>query len=193
MQTEDQIIAGIIRREGGYSDRAADRGGATKYGITQATLAAWLGEPVTKDDVRNLSEEDAARIYRERYIDEPGYSGIQFPPLRVLVIDCGVLFGADDASPWLQAAANAEGGQVRIDGQVGPHTLGAVNGTAAHAHRIYARVLMQRIQKHGRVIAADGREVAAGRRDAKKLQALNAGGWLNRCGDLLQEFLEFTK
>ena len=35
--TQDEIIDGIIEREGGYSDRAEDSGGPTKFGIKLAT------------------------------------------------------------------------------------------------------------------------------------------------------------
>ncbi len=35
-QTDAQIIDAILRREGGFVDHPADRGGATKYGITHA-------------------------------------------------------------------------------------------------------------------------------------------------------------
>jgi len=63
---EDQIIAEIIQREGGFSDRTADRGGATNFGITIQTLAAWRKKPVTVDDVKKLTPAEATEIYRAR-------------------------------------------------------------------------------------------------------------------------------
>lgn len=43
MKTVDEMIDAIIRREGGYVNHPADRGGPTRYGITMATLSEELG------------------------------------------------------------------------------------------------------------------------------------------------------
>ena len=66
--TDDDIIAAIIRREGGFVDHAADRGGPTKYGITLAVLAAWRGKAVYGADVQALTQEEARRIYQAHYL-----------------------------------------------------------------------------------------------------------------------------
>jgi len=57
----------LVKHEGGYVDHPQDPGGATKYGITLATLQAFRGPPVTKLDVRNLTLSEAQVIYRQRY------------------------------------------------------------------------------------------------------------------------------
>ena len=36
-------------------------------GITQGTLAAWRGRPVSIEEVRALTEEEAREIYRANY------------------------------------------------------------------------------------------------------------------------------
>jgi lysozyme family protein len=64
--TDDAILAAILRREGGFVNHPADRGGPTHYGITQATLQAWRGRAVSEEDVRALSVEEAKAIYRAR-------------------------------------------------------------------------------------------------------------------------------
>jgi lysozyme family protein len=35
----------VLQHEGGYSDNPADPGGATRYGVTLATLRAYRGGP----------------------------------------------------------------------------------------------------------------------------------------------------
>jgi len=63
----DECLAFTLRAEGGFSDHAADPGGATNMGITRATLAAVRGHAVSKADVRALTRDEAADIYRSLY------------------------------------------------------------------------------------------------------------------------------
>jgi lysozyme family protein len=99
--TVDQIIDEILRREGWpkYTNRASDRGGPTKGGITLATLRAWrAAQPyVSAADVEALTEAEVRTIYRHRYVIEPGYAAIADAALRGVVVDCAVLYGTDDA------------------------------------------------------------------------------------------------
>ena len=37
--TADQIIEGILGKEGGYVDHPSDKGGPTRWGITQTTAS----------------------------------------------------------------------------------------------------------------------------------------------------------
>jgi lysozyme family protein len=88
--TPNEIIDALIRREGGFVDHKDDKGKATKYGITQATLAEWLGRPASVDDVKALTEHEAREIYREEYITRPGFLGIENEAVRALAVDCAV-------------------------------------------------------------------------------------------------------
>lgn len=63
----ERALALVLQHEGGFSDHPSDPGGATMMGITQATLGAWRGQPVTRADIRALSREEARAIYRIRY------------------------------------------------------------------------------------------------------------------------------
>ncbi|MCD9731087.1 hypothetical protein LVT16_28205, partial [Klebsiella pneumoniae] len=53
--TADQTIEGILGKEGGYIDHPSDKGGPTRWGITQTTARAhgYTG------DMRNLPRETA--------------------------------------------------------------------------------------------------------------------------------------
>jgi lysozyme family protein len=66
--TEERIISDLLAREGGFVNHPADRGGATKFGITQDTLSAWLGRAASVEDVRALTASEAGAIYRQRFI-----------------------------------------------------------------------------------------------------------------------------
>ena len=67
MNTIEQILDDILRREGGYVNHPADRGGPTNFGITAQTLGSWrkLGRPATAAEVQALTEPEARAIYRQ--------------------------------------------------------------------------------------------------------------------------------
>ncbi|WP_198666050.1 glycosyl hydrolase 108 family protein [Tropicimonas sp. IMCC34043] len=109
----------ILGHEGGFNDDPQDPGGATNLGITLATLRSHRGEPVTKDDVRNLTVEEAREIYRTRYwnalrCDELAHG------VDLMVFDFGVNAGPGRAARLLQKVVGAN-----QDGMIGPVTVAA--------------------------------------------------------------------
>jgi lysozyme family protein len=79
----EACLAHTLKYEGGYVDHPADPGGATNWGITIGTLRAWRqksygGGTVTKADVRALTKEEAARIYRANYWNAVGGDGLPY-------------------------------------------------------------------------------------------------------------------
>ena len=104
MSTIDSILDDILRREGGYVNHPADRGGATNFGITAQTLGAWrkLGRAATAAEVQALTETEARAIYRQQYITGPGFETIAHPALLHLLVDAGVHSGPKRAVQWLQ-------------------------------------------------------------------------------------------
>ena len=162
------IIEGILRREGGWVDHPADRGGPTKYGITLRTLSRWRGSRAIAEDVRALTKEQARRIYRHLYIEKHGFDRIEDPRLRELVIDCAVHHSPARAVRWLQKAVG-----VKVDGRCGPVTLGAANAAPAKSSRL--RVLASRARSFGATITA------------KPSQAVFAKGWMARLAKFIEE------
>lgn len=161
-------IDDILRREGAaYTDHPADRGGPTKFGITQATLAAYRKIPVTPFDVAALTEADARAIYTELFIRRPRFDQISDERLRALVIDCGVNHGVGRAAKWLQAVAG-----VPEDGVLGPVTMEAVN--ALPATILHRRIIGLRIKFYGRLITDDPK------------QSVFAAGWMARAAEFLE-------
>lgn len=166
MNTND-IIDGILLREGGFVDHEADRGGPTKYGITQATLTDWRGRKVSVDDVRSLTEREARDMYRETYIVRPGFLSIQSEAVRVLVVDCAVNHGVLRAVKMLQHAAH-----VFTDGILGPNTIAAVNRMTPTA--LYRRLCAARVRLYGEIITKN------------PSQAVFAAGWANRAAEFIE-------
>ncbi len=96
----EALLDDLIRREGGFVDDPQDLGGATKYGITQATLAAYRGHQVTKDDVRGLSDTEARDIYRTNYV-RPFDAYSHDPDLYGLLVDSAVQHGVSRVKGWV--------------------------------------------------------------------------------------------
>lgn len=135
MDKVDAIINGVLLREGAkFTNDPKDSGGPTKYGITQAALARYLGKPVTAQDVAAMSEDLARAIYRRSYVDEPGYAAL-LPISQAVaeeVIDTGVNAGAARATVMLQQALNGlnrngrDYADIPEDGKCGPGTARAL-------------------------------------------------------------------
>ncbi len=132
---DDHIIDRLLEREGSeFTDDPLDRGGATKYGITQRSWNTYLSRilPVIElpVHVRDLTEPQARDFYRVMYVEPCAW--IDEPTLRELVIDTAVHCGAKRAVSWLQYAALCRD----IDGIVGPETRRMVN--TAYAQKLAA-------------------------------------------------------
>jgi lysozyme family protein len=118
----DTMIHDILRREGGFVDHPADRGGPTNFGITHKTLARYLGRDVSREDVRDLSRDLAVEIYRRAYYLEPRIDALP-SGLQAFLFDSAVNHGPRRAVRFLQQVLNAAGfGALSIDGLAGPKT-----------------------------------------------------------------------
>ena len=101
----DELIDDVIGREGGYSSHPADRGGPTRWGITEAVARAhgFAG------DMRSFPREEAVAIYRRRYWLRPGFDRVAelAPRIAAELFDTGVNMGPEVAAGFLQRALNA--------------------------------------------------------------------------------------
>ena len=113
MSNFSKVIGMILKHEGGYIDHPSDPGGETKYGISKRAYP--------DVDIANLSEEDAASIYKRDYWDR--IKGDDLPAsVACVVVDYAVNSGVSRASKALQGACGIANG----DGIIGPHSLNAV-------------------------------------------------------------------
>lgn len=146
----DRLIDEIIAREGGYSDHPADRGGATRWGITEAVARAhgFTGE------MRRLPREAAAAIYRRAYWHAPAFDRVseRAPLVAEEVFDTGVNMGPQVATRFLQRALTALNRNGRdypdiiVDGRVGPATLAALDSYLATRGPAGEHVLLKVIE-----------------------------------------------
>jgi len=130
----DQAFDILLKHEGGFSDHAADPGGKTRFGITEA-VAREVGY---RGDMRELPVDLAKRIYKDRYWD--AVRADELPAaVRYAVFDAAVNSGPRQAILWLQRAVGTRG-----DGIIGPQTLAAVR--AADPERLLRQLLAQRLR-----------------------------------------------
>lgn len=119
----DRCMAQVFASEGGFVDDPQDPGGATNLGITIGTLSQWRGRKCTKAEVKALTREEAAKIYRRDYWDAVRGDDLPFG-LDLCAFDGAVNSGASRGAKWLQQALG-----VNPDGKIGPATLAAAKST----------------------------------------------------------------
>jgi lysozyme family protein len=145
----DEMIAALVKREGGYVNSPADRGGPTRYGITQQTARAhgYTG------DMRMLPQDKAAEIYRQQYWIDPKFYDVslRYPRLAEKLFDCGVNMGPKVASRFVQRALNclnrgaSEYPDTPEDGQIGQMTLAALDAYKQHRGDAGEAVLLKAV------------------------------------------------
>ena len=91
----------VFAREGGYVDNPADPGGATNLGVTFATLKAWRKTSITKQDVKDLTKEEATAIYHAWYWSDAWCEALP-PGVDLLTYDVAVNAGVGRALDFLK-------------------------------------------------------------------------------------------
>lgn len=117
----EMCLEWVLVHEGGFVNHPKDPGGATNFGITQATYNGWLrrnGKPSAS--VRDIPKNVVEAIYKRQYWD--AVRGDDLPSgLDYAVFDFAVNSGVNRASQFLQRILGVE-----ADGVIGEQTLGAV-------------------------------------------------------------------
>jgi lysozyme family protein len=146
----DDLIDAVIDREGGFVNNAADRGGATRFGITEAVARAngYTG------DMRHFARPAAVAIYRRLYWTAPGLDRVtaHAPRLAAELFDTAVNMGPAVAVTFLQRALTAlnRGGRdypdLACDGRVGAQTLDALASFLASRGPTAETVLIRAVE-----------------------------------------------
>ncbi len=186
MKTVADIASDIVRREGGFVDDPQDPGGATKYGVTLATMRR-LGLDLTRDgkvdraDLKALSTAQAEAIFVEHYFRKPGLGELP-AALQASVFDMYVNSGAN-AVRILQRLLSRMGFPLKDDGLIGPKTLTAARSAAeaAPGHLCDAYGIERRNYYYA---LADARP--ASRKYARTTTG-GKGGWIRRAEEFISQ------
>ncbi|WP_394662880.1 glycoside hydrolase family 108 protein [uncultured Sphingomonas sp.] len=123
--TVDDVLADVLRNEGGYVNDPRDKGGETNFGITKAVAQANGYTGAMKD----LPRSTALAIYRKQYVVAPGFDKVLSvaPSIAAELVDTGVNMGPVVAGQFLQRALNLLTDVPLVqDGQLGPKTIAAL-------------------------------------------------------------------
>ncbi|TMP70231.1 secretion activator protein [Pseudoalteromonas sp. S1609] len=145
-------LEGGLRSDGGLNNVASDRGGLTKYGISQRAY------PTV--DIKNLTLAKALSLYHSDYWRamhcEQSPAGVDF-----MLLDGAVQHGAPAMTQLTQRLVNS-----KPDGRMGPKTLAAILQRPALSLTVLLSV--NRGRKYARICANDSS------------QKPNLEGWYNR-------------
>ena len=131
----EELIHGLIDREGGYVNHPADRGGPTRYGVTEAVARAHkYAGPMSA-----FPRSQAEAIYKRLYWLRPRFDEVaaRAPRIAAELFDTGANMGPGVAATFLQRALTAlnRNGSDYLDlvpdGRVGPRTLAALDAFLA--------------------------------------------------------------
>jgi len=174
MTKVDQIIQGIVKREGGFVNHPNDRGGATKYGVTIKTLEDWRMDEVTIEDVKSLTIGEAFKIYRAKYFTKPRISLLP-EEIHESMLDCSVHSGPSRAVKIMQNCIGFTGIATPIvDGKIGPMTI-----TAAKM-----MLNMMGSETANSALIEQRRMFLEGIMEADPTQEVFRKGWMNRLDHL---------
>lgn len=115
-----EALAHVLLSEGGFVNHPKDPGGMTNLGCTKAVWEEYVGHPVSEADMRALTPELVAPLYKRKYWDK--VAGDDLPSgLDYAVFDAAINSGPGRAAKWLQEIV-----EVTVDGAIGKGTLAAV-------------------------------------------------------------------
>lgn len=144
------LIDEVIAREGGYSNHPADRGGPTRWGITEA-VARSHGY---RGDMKAFPRAEAVAIYRRLYWLRPAFDRVaaHAPRLAAELFDTGVNMGPAVAAGFLQRALNAlnrgasDFPDIPVDRQIGDRTIAALAAFLATRGKAGEGVLLKAVE-----------------------------------------------
>lgn len=124
----DRAFSHILNVEGrSFTNHPADKGGPTKFGITQKTLSAWRGKNVSAKDVENLEESEAKQIYKAKYWDKANLGFLANENMAMVMMDQAVNRGVATAITMAQVMMNSQSKtHLQEDGVLGPKTKNAM-------------------------------------------------------------------
>lgn len=157
----EEAFQKTLLNEGTLSNDVNDSGGLTKYGISQQSYP--------KLDIRNLTIDDAKKIYKRDYWDICLCDYIKDKTIAMQVFDIAVNMGTGGVGTVVQKAINSllpKGQTIGVDGSIGKITIEKLNSLTAKD--INNTIAKYRARRYATIC------------DKNKTQTVFLEGWLNR-------------
>jgi lysozyme family protein len=130
----------MLAHEGGYVNHPQDPGGMTNLGVTKRVWEEWVGHEVDEKQMRALTPETVAPLYKRKYWDavraDELVDGVDY-----CVFDVAVNSGPGRAIKFLQSSVGAT-----PDGGFGPATLAAVKKAEEDPTRLIEMYCAKRLE-----------------------------------------------
>ena len=146
----ETLIDEVIAREGDFSNHPADKGGPTRWVVTEAVARAHG----YRGDMRFFPRDEAVEIYRRIYWLRPGFDRVaeNAPKLAAELFDTGVNMGPPVAAGFLQRALNAlnrgatDFEDVPVDRRIGNRTINALSRFMTSRGKAGEAVLLKAVE-----------------------------------------------
>ena len=136
----DNCLALMLAHEGGFVNHPKDPGGMTNLGVTKRVWEEWVGHEVDEKQMRALTPETVAPLYKRKYWDavraDDLVSGVDY-----CVFDVAVNSGPGRAIKFLQSCIGTT-----PDGGFGPATLAAVKEAEKDPARLVELYCAKRLE-----------------------------------------------
>jgi lysozyme family protein len=136
----ETCLALMLAHEGGYVHHEKDPGGMTNLGVTKRVWEEWVGHEVDEKQMRALTPETVAPLYKRKYWDacraDDLVAGVDY-----VVFDVAVNSGPGRAVKFLQSCVG-----VTADGGFGPATLAAVKEAEKDPARLIEMYCAKRLE-----------------------------------------------
>lgn len=136
----EKCLGLLLVHEGGYVNHPSDPGGMTNLGVTARVWEEWVGHPVDEKQMRALTPEIVAPLYRKKYWDacraDELVSGVDY-----CVFDVAVNSGPGRAIKFLQSCVGAT-----PDGGFGSITLALVKKAEEDPQRLIELYCAKRLE-----------------------------------------------
>jgi len=132
----EEALKAILKHEGGYVHHPRDPGGMTNLGVTKKVWEEWVGKPVGEKEMRGLTPDTVAPMYKKKYWD--AVKADELPTgLDYLMFDFAINAGPGRAAKTMQKAIGTT-----PDGAIGPKTMAALK--AADPADLIAKFSMEK-------------------------------------------------